>query len=130
MTKILSKFLVGLLSLWGVFIIISEILGVTVFFPFNYIENQDIPYHRIQSIRLSVILTFIYFGIRYIFMQTEKLYPIQFLDVYIKNLIICAIFVFYSMNVEFREYHFVFFFFVVSIILHFASRKKMRNYFS
>ena len=130
MARILSKLIVAMLALWAAFIVISEIAGVTVFFPFNFVETVEIPYHRMQAVRLSVFLTFIYFGVLYIFMQSEKLYPIQFLDIYIKSITICSLFIFYSQNVPFREYYFVFFFFVVSIILHFASRKKIRNYFN
>ena len=130
MARILSKIIVAMLALWAAFIVISEIAGVTVFFPLNFVENVEIPYHRMQAVRLSVFLTFIYFGVLYIFMQSEKLYPIQFLDVYIKSITITSLFIFYSQNVPYREYYFVFFFFVVSIILHFASRKKIRNYFN
>ena len=130
MTKILSKIIVAILSLWAVFIIVSELMGVTVYFPFNFVEREEIPYHRINSVRLSVFLTFIYFGIRYLFFQSEKMYPIQFLDVYIKSLLISAIFVFYSLGIELSEYRFILFFLIVAIILHFASRKKIRSYFN
>ena len=130
MAKILSKIIVTILSLWAVFIIISEIMGFTVYFPFNFVDREEIPYHRINSVRLSVFLTFIYFGIRYIFLQTEKLYPIQFLDIYLKSLTLCGIFVFYSTGVELREYYFILFFLVVSTITHFASRNKIRSYFN
>ena len=130
MTKFLSKIIVSLLSLWAIFIIISELMGITVYFPFNFVEREEIPYHRINSVRLSVFLTFIYFGIRYLFMQSEKLYPIQFLDVYLKSLTLCGMFVFYSTGVELREYYFLLFFLIVSIITHFASRNKIRSYFN
>jgi len=130
MTKILSKIIVAILSLWAVFIIVSELLGITVYFPFNFVDREEIPYHRINSVRLSVFLTFIYFGVRYIFFQSEKLYPIQFLDVYLKSLTISGTFVFYSIGVEWREYYFILFFLVVSTITHFASRKKIRSYFN
>ncbi len=129
MARILSKFIVALLALWATSAFIAELLGVTIYFPFNIVERQEVPYHRLTTLRLSILLTFSYFGFRYIFFQTEKLYPIQFLDIYIKFFTITGLFVFYSMNVELREYYFIFFFFVVSIILHFASRKKIRNYF-
>ncbi len=128
-TRLLSKFIIAILSLWAAFIVISELLGVTVYFPFNFSERQEVPYHRTNSVRLSVFLTFIYFGMRYLFYQTEKLFPLQFLDIYLKSLTICALFVFYSLEVPIREYLFVLFFFVVSIIVHFASRKKIRSYF-
>ena len=130
MTKILSKLIVGILSLWAAFIIISELMGITVYFPFNFVEREEIPYHRINSVRLSVFLTFIYFGIRYLFMQSEKLYPIQFLDVYLKSLTLCGMFVFYSTGVELREYYFILFFLIVSTITHVASRNKIRSYFN
>ena len=70
MSKILSKIIVTILSLWAIFIIVSELMGVTVYFPFNFVDREEIPYHRINSVRLSVFLTFIYFGVRYIFFQT------------------------------------------------------------
>ena len=130
MAKNLSKIIVAILTLWAIFILISEIMGITVYFPFNFVEREEIPYHRINSVRLSVFLTFIYFGIRYLFFQSEKMYPIQFLDIYIKSLVICGFFVFYSMDIELFEYRFVLFFFIVSIIIHFAARKKIRSLFN
>ena len=108
----LSKLLVILLALWAISFFIAEIMGVTIYFPFNIVERQEIPYHRLTSLRLSIFLTFIYFAFRYIFFQSEKLYPIQFLEIYIKSLTITAFFVFYSMNVEISEYYFVVFFLV------------------
>ena len=130
MARTLAKLIIGLLSLWALASIIAEIIGVTIYFPFNVVERQEIPYHRVTSVRLSVFLTFAYFGFRYIFFQSEKLFPIQFLDIYIKSLTICGFFIFYTSKVEIKEYYFVLFFFIVSIILHFASRNKIRSYFN
>ena len=130
MARILSKIIVGLLALWATSAFIAEIMGVTILFPFNVVERQEMPYHRLSAIRLSIFLTFSYFGFRYIFFQLDKLYPIQFLDIYMKFFTISGLFVFYSMGVEFREYYFIFFIFIVSLILHFSSRKKNRSYFN
>ena len=130
MARTLAKLIIGLLSLWALASIIAEIIGVTIYFPFNVVERQEIPYHRVTSVRLSVFLTFAYFGFRYLFFQSEKLFPIQFLEIYIKSLTICGFFIFYTTQVEIREYYFVLFFFIVSIILHFASRNKIRSYFN
>ncbi len=130
MARKLAKIIIGLLSLWALASVIAEIVGVTIYFPLNVVERQEIPYHRVASVRLSVFLTFAYFGFRYLFFQSEKLFPIQFLDIYIKSLTIRGFFVFYTSQVEIREYYFVLFFFIVSIILHFASRNKIRSYFN
>ena len=123
MAKNLSKLIIAVLCLWSIFIIVSEIMGITVYFPFNFVEREEIPYHRINSVRLSVFLTFIYFGFRYLFFQSEKLYPIQFLEIYIKSLTVCGAFVYYSMKIPLSEWRFVLFFLIVSIIIHFASRQ-------
>ena len=131
MARILSKLIIALLCLWAISAFIAEIMGVTIYFPFNIVEKQtEIPIHRLTSLRYSIFLTFIYFGLRYIFFQSEKLYPIQFLDIYIKSLVLSGLLVFYSSDVEFREYYFIFFFAVVAFTLHFAARKKIRSYFN
>ncbi len=130
MAKILAKITIGILSIWALAFIIAEIMGVTVYFPYTIVERQEIPYHRIASVRLAVFLTFAYFGFRYLFLQSEKLYPIQFLEIYIKSLTVCCLFVFYNSEVEYREYYFFLFLFIVSLILHYASRNKIRSYFN
>ena len=130
MVKILAKITICILSLWALAFIIAEIIGVTIYFPFTIVERQEIPYHRITSVRLAVFLTFAYFGFRYLFLQSEKLYPIQFLEIYIKSFTVCSLFIFYTSQVAFREYYFVLFLFIVSLILHFASRNKIKSYFN
>jgi hypothetical protein len=59
MVKTLAKIIIGLLSLWAIVFIIAEIMGVTIYFPFTIVERQELPYHRITSVRLAVFLTFI-----------------------------------------------------------------------
>ena len=129
MSQLLSKIIITLLTLLGIAILVGEIFNLHIYFPLNLAENNEIPYHRMQSIRLSLIVTFVYFGIRYIFWQSIKMYPIQFLNIYLKSLAVCSLLVFYSFQVETREYYFVLFFFIVAIILHFASRPEIRRYF-
>ena len=129
MSQLLSKVIIILLTLFGITVLIGELLNIHIYFPLNFSENAEIPYHRMQSVRLSLFVTFIYFGIRYIFWQSIKMYPIQFLNIYLKSLAVCSLLVFYSFQVETREYYFVLFFFIVAIILHFASRPEIRRYF-
>ena len=129
MSHFLSKIIIVLLTLLGFAVLVGEIFNLHIYFPLNLAENNEIPYHRMQSIRLSLIVTFVYFGVRYIFWQSIKMYPIQFLNIYLKSLAICSLLVFYSFQVEITEYYFVLFFFVVAIILHFASQPEIRRYF-
>ena len=129
MSHLLSKIIITLLTLIGIVILVGELFNLHIYFPLNLAENNEIPYHRMQSVRLSAIVTFIYFGLRYIFWKSIKMYPIQYLNIYLKALAVCSLLVFYSFQVELREYYFVLFFFIVAIILHFASRPEIRRYF-
>ena len=129
MSQFLSKVLVIMLTLVGIAILIGELVNVHIYFPLNVSENDEVPYHRMQSVRLSAVISFVYFGVRYLFWRSVKMYPIQFLNIILKSLAISSLFVYYTLQVELGEYWFVLFFFIVAIILHFASRPEIRKYF-
>ena len=129
MSQILSKILVILLTIIGIVILAGELINVHIYFPLSISENEKIPYHRMQSVRLSAVISFVYFGIRYLFWNSIKMYPIQFLNIILKSLAISSLFVYYTFQMELREYWFVLFFFIVATILHFASRPEIRRYF-
>tara|TARA_B100000579_G_C22756036_1_gene816470 strand:+ start:855 stop:1253 length:399 start_codon:yes stop_codon:yes gene_type:complete len=129
MRHIISKILIAILTSIGIVIIGGEIINVHIYFPLQISEDKQIPYHRMQSVRLAVIICFVYFGIRYLIWNSIKMYPIQFLNVILKSLAISSLFVYYTLQMELREYWFVLFFFVTAIILHFASRPEIRKYF-
>ena len=68
MSQFLSKIIIVLLTLLGIAILIGEIFNFHIYFPLNLAENKEIPYHRMQSIRLSLILCF-YYLVLYVFWQ-------------------------------------------------------------
>lgn len=129
MRHILSKLIIVFLTLIGIIILVGEIINVHIYFPLSITENGQIPYHRLQAVRLAVIISFVYFGIRYLVWNTVKMYPIQFLNIILKSLAVCSLFVYYTFQMERKEYWFVLFFFVVAIVLHVSSRPEIRKYF-
>ena len=128
--KLTSKILLGFLGLWALIIPILYIFGITIYFPFQISGGGEIPYYRLQAVRLAVCLTFSYFAFRFLFIEYSKLYPIQFLDVFLKSLALTSLLVYFTTGTEIREYVFVFFFFACSIITHIISGKKFRKYFN
>ena len=44
--RFVANSLVGLLTLWAIYSIVSNFVVVTVYFPFNLAIEQDIPYDR------------------------------------------------------------------------------------
>ena len=125
----ISKILIVFLTSIGIVILGGEIMNVHIYFPVQIIESDKIPYHRLQSARLAVIICFVYFGIRYLFWKSVKMYPIQFLNIILKSLAVSSLFVYYTFQMELKEYWFVLFFFIVAIILHYASRPEIKKYF-
>ena len=128
--KLTSKILLGFLGLWALIIPILYIFGITIYFPFKMSGGGEIPYYRLQAVRLAVCLTFSYFAFKFLFVEYSKLYPVQFLDVFLKSLALTSLLVYLSTGVEIREYVLVFFFFACSIITHIISGKKFRKYFN
>ena len=129
MRHLLTKILIVFLTIIGIVILVGEIINVHIYFPLSVSENDKIPYHRMQSVRLATIISFVYFGIRYLIWNTVKMYPIQFLNTILKSLAVSSLFVYYTFQMERKEYWFVLFFFVVAIVLHVSSRPEIRKYF-
>ena len=129
MRHLFTKILIVLLTIIGIVILAGEIINVHIYFPLNVSENDKIPYHRLQSVRLATIISFVYFGIRYLVWNTVKMYPIQFLNIILKSLAVSSLFVYYTFQMELREYWFVLFFIIVAIILHLSSRPEIKKIF-
>ena len=129
MRHFFTKILIVFLTIIGIIILVGEIINVHIYFPLSISENNNIPYHRMQSVRLATIISFVYFGIRYLVWNTVKMYPIQFLNIILKSLAISSLYVYFTFQMELREYWFVLFFFIVAIILHLSSRPEIKKIF-
>ena len=128
--KLIAKIVIGFLGLWALIISILYIFGTTIYFPFKISGGEEIPYHRLQAVRIAVCITFSYFAFRYLFIEYSKLYPVQFLDIFLKSLTLTSLLIYLNIGVELKEYVLVVFFLICSIITHITSGKKFRKYFN
>ena len=128
--KFTAKVLLGLLGLWAFVVPILYMFGITIHFPFIVTGSSEIPYHRLLAVRTSVFFTFSYFVFRFLFIEYSKLYPIRFLDIFLKSLTLTSLMVYLSLGLEIGEYVVVIYFFTFSIITHIISGKKFRKYFN
>jgi len=126
-TKLLAKIVIAVLGLSFLLVSFFEILGTTLYFSF-YLENE-MPYHRLQALRITIFLTFSYFSFRYLIYESVRMYPIQFLDIMLKIYMLTALIIFINNDVEMREYFVIVAIFFISIISHIASRPKLRRYY-
>ena len=128
--KLIAKIIIGFLALWAFLVPILQVFGTTIVFPLRISESGEIPYYRLLGVRTAVCFTFVFFAVRFLFIEYSKFYPIQFLDIFLKSLTLSSLLVYLNVGVELKEYILVIFFLTCSVITHITSGKKFRKYFN
>ena len=82
-SRIFANVLIGLLSLWAIYSIVSAAFGVFIVFPFRTVDSVGVPDGRLQSIRLAVLATFAFYGIMHLVQGSKEVYPIHFLKTFL-----------------------------------------------
>ena len=77
--KIATKLLIVFFMGWAIYVSVSALFGITIYFPFKISESEIIPYHRWQSVRIAVFLTFAYFIAIHLIDKEKKYLPVLFL---------------------------------------------------
>ena len=128
--RFLAKLIIVLLTAFAFIMIVGFIFNFSIVFPFTITNDvKDVPDHRLHAVRLATAATFAYFGTRFIFFQTQKLYPIQFLGIFLFFLATIGSIVFYKYQLSLSEYGVSIFWFITSIVLYQAGKPEFRNYF-
>ena len=127
--RLIAKLLVTAMVIWLLSVIICGLLGVSIQFPFTIVDEGEIAYHRLQTIRISLFLTVAYYGLQYVLGFTKEVYPINFVKVYIFNMCIVGLALFYRLNVEKEEYLVLAFWLFFLAILNIATTNRYRRLF-
>ena len=133
-SRIFANVLIGLLSIWAIYSIVSAAFGVFIVFPFRTVDSVGVPDGRLQSIRLAVLATFAFYGIMHLVQGSKEVYPIHFLKTFLFFLgSMGALFgirkTFEGVNVPWTEWSLVIFWLLVAVSLHLASAPRYRRYF-
>ena len=127
--RLIAKLLVTAMVMWLLSVIVCGLLGISIQFPFTIVNEGEIAYHRLQTIRISLFLTVAYYGLQYVFGFTKEVYPINFVKVYIFNMCIVGLALFYRLNVEREEYLVLAFWLLFLAILNIATTNRYRRLF-
>ena len=128
--RMLAKLIVFLFTLFAIILIGGFIYNFSIVFPFTVTNDiKDVPEHRLHAVRLATAATFAYFGLRYLFFQTTKLYPIQFLGIFLFFLATMGSICFYKYQLALSEYAISIFWLITSIVLYQAGKPEFRSYF-
>ena len=130
MLRIIGKLLVFTLSIFSIFLGISAVLGIQIYFPFNVAEGEEIPYHRMQSIRVAVFITFTYYGALYLINSIKEVYPIHFLKVFMISFGITSLVFSYQAAAGAKEIILAIFYLCCGLVFHLISRPEIKKYFT
>ena len=127
--RLFAKLLVTTMVIWLLSVVICSLFGVSIQFPFTLIEEGEIAYHRLQTIRIALFLTVAYYGLQYVLGLTKQVYPINFVKVYIFNMCIVGLALFYRLDVDREEYLVLAFWLLFLAILNIATANRYRRLF-
>ncbi len=130
MLRIIGKLLVLTLSIFAVFLGICAVLGIQIYFPINVAEGKEIPYHRMQSVRVAVFITFAYYGILYLINSIKEVYPIHFLKVFMFGLGISSLVFSYQVEAGVKEIIIAIFYLCCGLVFHLVSKPTIKKYFT
>ena len=127
--KILAKTLIAFLGLWCLGSSLAAIYGVSIYFPFYISDGIEMPYHRLVSLRVTILLTFSYYSFKYMISESRQLYPIQFLDTILKIYFCSALSIGIRFEMATSEFALLFVFLLMALVTHIVSRPKLRRYY-
>ena len=129
MLRLLANGVIALFVLWTLAISIAEFLDITVHFPWLTSEADEIPVHRLQSLKIAILLTFAHYGVLHLFGKNTEYLPIHFLSQFLFYLIVSGGIIFYQNKVATLEYGSLFLLIIVWILTLVAAKPLHRNYF-
>tara|TARA_B100000965_G_scaffold392482_1_gene402083 strand:- start:277 stop:672 length:396 start_codon:yes stop_codon:yes gene_type:complete len=127
--RLLAKLLVLGLVIWLLIVAIASLFGISIQFPFKLINEGELPYHRMLTLRIALFFTLAYYGLQYVLGLSKEVYPISFVKLYIFNMCVVGILVFYRLNVESKEYLLLAFWLAFLLIINIATANRYKRFF-
>jgi|TARA_A100001234_G_scaffold201662_1_gene194518 hypothetical protein len=134
MGRRLVNVLIGLITLWAIYIVVAWLFDLSIMFPYVQVEPEEIPMGRLHAIRLAVIGTFAFYGVMHLLQGSAEVFPIHFLKTFLFFLSIIGLAVAWKAqaggtDVSLQHWALAFFWLAVALVLHFASPPRYRRYF-
>ena len=127
--RLLAKLLISCLVIWLLIVSITSLFGVSIQFPFTIIEQGELPFHRMQTLRIALFLTLAFYGLQFVLGLSKEVYPISFVKIYIFNMCIVGLVIFYKLDVPKEEYLVLAFWLAFLFIINIATTSRYRRLF-
>ena len=128
--RIVANIVIGLLITWALGVSCLAFLDITIHWPWIITEtdSEAIPFHRLQAIRIGVMLTFSYYGLLHLIGKSQQFYPLHFLTTYLFYMLLSGLIIFYRRDVLMEDWSPLVFFSVCLILCYVAARPKVSKY--
>ena len=71
--RLFSKIIISLLEVWASYEYVNSKLGNTIMLPLVSLSEENIPYYKLQTVKLSVLITFVYNALFHFIKGSEKI---------------------------------------------------------
>ena len=128
--KAIANGVIALMMIWALGVSFLAFLDITVHWPWVITETdtEAIPFHRLQAIRIGVLLTFSYYGFLHLIGKSQQFYPLHFLTTYLFYMLLSGLIIFYRRDVLMEDWSPLVFFSVCLILCYVAARPKVSKY--
>ena len=128
--RTIANSVIALLMIWALGVSILAFLDITIHWPWIITETdtESIPFHRLQSVRIGLLLTFSYYGLLHFIGKNQKFYPLHFLTTYLLYMVLSGIIIFYRRDVLMQDWGILGFFSVCLVFCYAAARPEVNKY--
>ena len=129
MLRLVANGVIAFFVLWTLSVSVAEFIGVTIYFPWTIASIEEIPLHRLQSLRIAILLTFAHYGVLHLFGKNREYLPVHFLSQFLFYLVMSAGIVLYKIEVPVQEYGLLVLFTIVWLLTVVVAKPLNRDYF-
>ena len=128
MLRLVANGVITFFVLWTLSVSVAEFIGITIHFPWIIGGVDEIPLHRLQSLRIAILLTFAHYGILHLFGKNQEYLPIHFLSQFLLYLVLSGGIILYKTEVPAREYGILVLFTIVWFLTLILAQPLNRDY--
>ena len=129
MLRLVANGVIAFFVLWTLSVSVAEFIGVTIYFPWIIASIEEIPLHRLQSLRIAILLTFAHYGVLHLFGKNQEYLPVHFLSQFLFYLVMSGVIIFYKNELPVWEYWILVVFTIVWLLTVIAAKPLIRDYF-
>ena len=128
--RIIANCVIALMMIWALGVSFFAFLDITIHWPWIITEadTETIPFHRLQTVRIGLFLTFSYYGLLHLLGKSQEFYPLHFLTTYLFYMVLSGLIIFYRRDVLMQDWRVLVFFSVCLIFCYAAAKPEFNKY--